>query len=439
MNRSMAEGQTAGRQTAVGQTIRTAPALVLADALRDSRADTLAAFDRALAATGGRVPQRDDLNPPLWELGHIGWFQAWWLARNPLWRQGWRADPDAARPPNAGDALYDSSRVPHSTRWALPLPDADASRAALGEQLDQTLAMLKTAAAQPPAAQRGQSQPIAGGDGDQHGTQRGNPRGAHRCNPRGNPRGNPRDDNPDDALYFFRLALLHEDMHHEAALYTAQALGWPVGDARWQPRPLPDPQPALAFAPGPWGLGQPQPGFQFDNERGPHTVTLPAVQIDTQVLRWADYLPFVEAGAGPVPRYLRRAGTGWQVWRWGRWLALDRALPACHLTWHEANAWCAWAGRRLPTEAEWERAAITRPDAFDWGAVWEWTASPFAAYPAFEPHPYRDYSAPWFGGSHRVLRGASFLTQPRMHHPRYRNFFMPDRSDIAVGFRSCSL
>ena len=375
-------------------------ARALAPALQGSRADTLAtfaAFERALP--GLAVPLRAEVNPPLWELGHIGWFQEFWLARNPVHGQGAAADPEQPRGsswrPDA-DALYDSSKVPHDVRWALPLPDADGTRADLAQQLAGTLTLLHEVGVQA-------------------------------------------DDGRDAALYFFRLALLHEDMHHEAALYTAQALGWPVGDARWQPRPLPDPQPALAFAPGPWGLGQPQPGFQFDNERGPHTVTLPAVQIDTQVLRWADYLPFVEAGAGPVPRYLRRAGTGWQVWRWGRWLALDRALPACHLTWHEANAWCAWAGRRLPTEAEWERAAITRPDAFDWGAVWEWTASPFAAFPAFEPHPYRDYSAPWFGGSHRVLRGASFLTQPRMHHPRYRNFFMPDRSDIAVGFRSCSL
>ena len=417
MNRSVAEGQTAegqtavrqtaGRQTAVGQTIRTAPAVVLADALRDSRADTLAAFDRALAATGCQVPQRDDLNPPLWELGHIGWFQAWWLARNPLRGQGWRANPDVARPPSAGDALYDSSRVPHHTRWALPLPGVDTTRAVLDAQLAETLAMLKTVESRP-------------GRGQAH-------TGAHDA-----------DNDTDDRLYFFRLALLHEDMHHEAALYMAQALGWRVDDARWQPQPLPDPQPTLHLPAADWQAGQRRPGFQFDNELGPHAVALPAVQIDRQVLRWAEYLPFVEAGAGPVPRYLRRDGPGWLVWRWGQWLPLDLALPACHLTAHEADAWCAWAGRRLPSEAEWERAAITQPDAFDWGAVWEWTASPFAAYPGFVPHPYRDYSAPWFG-NHRVLRGASCFTQLRMHHPRYRNFFVDSRNDIPAGFRSCSL
>ena len=79
-----------------------------------------------------------------------------------------------------------------------------------------------------------------------------------------------------------------------------------------------------------------------------------------------------------------------------------------------------------------------RPDAFAWGAVWEWTATAFAPYPGFAPHPYRDYSAPWFG-DRRVLRGASFMTQPRMRHPRYRNFFLADRSDVPAGLRSCGL
>ncbi|MDE2453996.1 MAG: SUMF1/EgtB/PvdO family nonheme iron enzyme, partial [Burkholderiales bacterium] len=301
--------------------------------------------------------------------------------------------------------------VAHATRWSLPLPEAEATRADLAQQLEQTLAWLGRA------------------------------------------------DDSDDATYFFRLALLHEDMHHEAALYTAQSLGLAVADPRWQPQALAAPQRELAFAAGPWELGGAEPGFAFDNERAGHCVDLPATCIDARVATWAEYLPFVEAGgyeqprwwseAGAAwlahqretareraPRYLRRAGRTWQQWRHGAWIELDPRLPACHLSAHEAEAWCRWAGRRLPSEAEWERAALERGAEFDWGGVWEWTSSPFEPYPGFTPHPYRDYSAPWFG-SRRVLRGASFMTQPRLRHARYRNFFMPGRNDVAAGFRSC--
>jgi iron(II)-dependent oxidoreductase len=375
-----------------GVAIRQAGATALAAALRDSRHRTLATFARFEAALGPGlvVPRWPTLNPPLWELGHIGWFQSHWLARHPEWRSGTRADPDAprhhGRRPNA-DALYDSSHVPHDSRWSLDLPSAEATCADLSAQLDETLALLAEA---------------------------------------------PDDD---DALYFFRLALLHEDMHHEAALYMAQALGLP--GIVPQPAPLPPPEDALSFEPGPWRLGFDGPGFAFDNELGAHEVLLGATRIDAQVLRWAEYLPFVEAGGGPMPRHLRREQGAWQVRRHGAWEPLDVAEAACHLSWHEAQAWCAWAGRRLPTEAEWERAALTRPGAFRWGSVWEWTSSAFAPYPGFQPHPYRDYSVPWFDGR-PVLRGASFATSPRMAHPRYRNYFPADRSDIFAGFRTCA-
>lgn len=184
-----------------------------------------------------------------------------------------------------------------------------------------------------------------------------------------------------------------------------------------------------------------------------------ACLIDAQVVRWAEFLPFVEDGGYDDPRFWSSNGWAWrqalpaacprylhppagpagvwQRWRFGRWAPLDRREAACHLTLHEAQAWCRWAGRRLPTEAEWERAALCRPGVFAWGEVWEWTASPFAPFDGFVAHPYRDYSAPWFD-SRPVLRGASFMTQPRMKHPRYRNYFLPHRNDVPAGFRSCA-
>ena len=390
---------------------RSANPSALAAALRACRADTLAVLDRLEAALPDlQVPQAASLNPPCWELGHIGWFQQYWLARNPQRHRGHRADPQATRRPAQApdsDALFDSSRVAQPSRWQLSLPPLAALRESLDEGLHRTLQLLHE-----------------GGDGD-------------------------------EALYFFRLALAHEDMHHEAALYMAQALGAPGASARWQARPLSSSRVLLDFDAGPFEQGWQGAGFAFDNELGAFTARLPACRIDSRVLCWDDYLPFVEAGgyeqarwwspAGQTwlqanrlraPRYLR--GTPWQVLSGGEGAALDRRLPACHLSAFEAEAWCAWAGRRLPTEADWERAAVQSGPAFAWGAVWEWTASPFEPYLGFVAHPYLDYSAPWFG-SRRVLRGASFATQRRLHHPRYRNFFTPDRNDIFAGFRSCAL
>lgn len=400
--------------SAPGETIRHAGPATLRQALLDSRRDTLATFavyEAALAERGMAVPYDPTLNPPLWELGHIGWFQDHWIGRNSQRTRGIQADPQATRsaPLRAdADALYNSSQVAHERRWQLPLPDADRTRAEVAEILARTLDLL-------PAQDDAQ------------------------------------------ALYFHRLSLLHEDMHHEAALYMAQALGIAITDARWQALPLPAPPAAVALPAGPWPLGSADAGFAFDNECGRHAVQTEACEMDAQVLRWAEYLPFAEAGGydeprwwtreglawrqsqdQACPRYLRRNGAGWQQWRHGQWAALDPTLPACHLTQHEALAWCAWAGRRLPREAEWERAACTLGDGFTWGQVWEWTCSRFEPYPGFVPHPYVDYSAPWFG-SRAVLRGASFGTQPRMRHPRYRNYFPAERNDIFAGFRTCAV
>jgi gamma-glutamyl hercynylcysteine S-oxide synthase len=397
-----------------GITIRHAGRDALAAALLDSRRDTLATFavfEQALQGTGLRIPYRSEVNPPLWELGHIGWFQEWWIARNAQRGRGTAADPDVPRPRGVradADALYHSSRVPHASRWSLPLPDADATRGDLARQLQTTLSMLA--------------------------------------------------DTPetDDALYFFRLALLHEDMHHEAALGIALTLGIDLPPRAAGDAPIrPSARAELALDGGRFTLGSSGPGFAFDNELAAHPVMLGALAIDRDVVRWADFLPFIESGASSdprcwseagwrwrqgrpasTPRDLRQADGAWQQRHGSRWTALDRRAPAAPLCGFEADAWCRWAGRRLPSEAEWEHAALAAGPDFAWGEVWEWTASAFAPYPGFTPHPYRDYSAPWFDGR-PVLRGASVHTQARMRHPRYRNFYTAERCDVLAGFRSC--
>lgn len=382
--------------TARSEAARRGGRQLLAAALADSRACTLALLDAYAVALGESltIPCSPQLNPPRWEAGHIGWFQDYWIARNRQRAMGIACDPDHRRPAGRlaqADALYNSSKVAHATRWQLDLPDLAATRAYLAAGLAETLTLL---AATPET---------------------------------------------DADLYFFRLVLFHEDMHGEAGIYMAQALDIPLParftDRLLGPASVPDAR-ALSVPEQAWTLGWRGDGFAFDNELAAHEVTVPAFEIDSEVVSWRRYLPFVEQTGAAPPRYLRRQDGGWQRCVFGRWEALPPDAPAVHLRWDEADAWCRWAGRRLPCEAEWEIAALTHPE-FRWGQVWEWTASRFDPYPGFVAHPYRDYSVPWFGDRY-VLRGASRATSPRMVHPRYRNYFTPERNDLHNGFRSCA-
>jgi gamma-glutamyl hercynylcysteine S-oxide synthase len=402
--------------------IRCADRERLSAALLDTRANTLrtfACYERALRKTGLQIPYSTEVNPPLWELGHVGWFQEYWIGRNPQRLLGTAADPGAPRAASTlhnADALYDSGRIEHTSRWRLPLPSAEPTRDYLARTLEQTLDLLARADA-----------------------------GADRL------------------LYFAWLALVHEDMHHEAAVYMANALGIPLEVG---PRLTSDALDAvgpkeLAFEPTRLKVGAIDGGFAFDNELMPHWIDLDRFRIDRAPVDNRAFAAFIEDGGyrerrhwtddgwawrqrseAGWPRFWRPAENGWQHCEFGRWTALDEAAPVSHLTLHEAQAWCGWAGRRLPTEFEWEAAALTSPAPpggapIRIGQVWEWTDSKFEPYPGFVPHPYRDYSLPWFG-TRQVLRGAAWATHPRMRHPRYRNFFSPERNDIFAGFRSCA-
>jgi iron(II)-dependent oxidoreductase len=383
------------------QTLRRGGREPVRQALLAVRERTLAladAYARALAPAGWRVPYSPALNPPLWELGHVAWFQEYWTSRNCERDLGVACNPvherGASLQPQS-DRWYDSSRVEHRSRWDLPLPDAGGTFDYLARTLAQTLELLDRLPA----------------------------------------------DAGHDALYFFRLVALHEAMHAEAATYMARSLGvalptcpsavkavMPFGQA--QPLQLP----AQRFM-----LGAGGEGFAFDNELGAHSVAIAAFEIDAAPVSWARFMPFVQAGGYETQSWWSEAGWIWlrqQGRRGPGETAQDFLAPAVHLSAYEAEAWCRWAGRRLPTEAEWECAALTAP-GLAWGQVWEWTATPFEPYPGFTAHPYRDYSAPWFG-SRRVLRGACEATSPWLAHPRYRNFFEPQRTDIFAGFRSCA-
>ena len=178
-------------------------------------------------------------------------------------------------------------------------------------------------------------------------------------------------------------------------------------------------------------------GFAFDNEAESHAVALAAYEIDSAPVDNASFLAYVEATGTPSPKHWRHHAGAWQERWFDSWQPLEPRRPVVHVSAFEAEAFCRWAGRRLPHAAEWEHAAQSAP-GFVWGhSVWEWTADAFRPAPGFVPGPYRDYSQPWFS-DHRELRGGSFATHARMHHPLYRNFYTPDRIDVFAGFRTCA-
>jgi gamma-glutamyl hercynylcysteine S-oxide synthase len=410
--------------------------------LAAARERTLQLARSAREQLGDAMPTPYDpvLNPFRWELGHVGWFEHWWITRNTERRRGAMADPACTRSSDAdADALYDSSLVQHETRWSLPLPDTERIVDGLAAQRSSTSALLRESA------------------GD------------------------------DDSLYFFRLALHHEHMHAEAWVMMAQVLGLEPGCETAQ-RAMPEVKRAQVLqVPSTFvRMQSSNVGFAFDNERGVREVTVPPFVVDHAPVTWERYLLFVDSGgyaerewwsdAGwewlheqrmTHPRYLRRKravvsppshpgrdDSGerasplgnprtprtldvWQQCRFGQWHDVDPTHAATHLSHHEAQAWCRWAGRALPTEAQWRAAQQAHPEAFVWGHVWEWTATRFEPFDGFVAHPYRDYSQPWFDGR-PVLKGASQYTHPQMKHPAYRNFYLPHRNDAMAGFRTCA-
>ena len=439
----------------------------LTEALRETRARTLELVadlsEAELMGTRLRI-----VNPLRWEIGHLAWFQEYWVLRHlggqsPILKNG--------------DELYDSARVAHDTRWDLPLLERDKTLAYLERVLER---VIDQASSESPGL---------------------------------------KDEEGYDQDYFLNLVLLHEQMHDEAITYTRQTLSYPAptiavtSEVRFAEhnealgQSSDDLSRDAQIPAGKFILGSPhEERFIFDNEQLAHDVEIAPFAISKTAVSNGQFRDFVEENGykrrefwtaegwqwrtdveAEHPVYWRREGNDWLRRNFDDWVALDDRLPVIHVNWHEADAYCRWAERRLPTEAEWEMAAsaerpangrglTTRKHRYPWGDdlptperanldwlalgcmsvdalpagdsafgcrqmignVWEWTASDFKPYPGFVAGPYREYSAPWFG-DHKVLRGGCWVTRSRLIHNSYRNFYTPDRRDVWAGFRTCAL
>lgn len=426
-------------------------AATLANWLVDARQHTLllcAGFDGDLWLG----PKLDIVNPPLWEIGHLAWFQEHWCLRY------CGADRDLLPSILSGaDQLYNSAMVAHNTRWTLPLPDVANTRSYLRNVTDLVLQRLQTA--------------------------------------------------PDNETlrYFAELSVYHEDMHGEALMYTRHTHGYsaPTPSPRFQVFAGPMPRGDVEFAGGQFLLGADASNkdFVFDNEKWAHEIFVAPFAMAKTAVSNAEFLAFVEADgyarhefwsdAGWVwrehanahhPLYWQCRDGEWFIREFDHWLPLTERADAAiiFVNWFEAEAYCRFAKRRLPTEAEWEFAASgtekrkqpwiengNAPGAAPranldgicarsqsvkafpgsdspegvrqlWGNVWEWCADWFAPYPGYVRDPYKEYSEPWFG-DHKVLRGGCWATRSRLLRNTWRNFYTPNRRDVFSGFRTCAL
>jgi len=406
-------------------------------------------------------PRLQIVNPLRWEIGHVAFFQEFWCLRH------FRGE----RPILAsGDKLYDSARVAHDTRWDLPLPSFEQTLSYMEVVLNRVIEL---------------NQATTDVEIDGYGQN-----------------------------YFLQLALFHEQMHAEAITYTRQTHGYraPAFTAHISLPPheivKAEPINGDAFVPGgSFVLGRSDlTRFAFDNELWGHLVDVRPFWISKTAVSESEFASFVDDGAYRRPELWSEAGWRWRegagadhpvYWRrepdsswlrraFDRWSELESRRAMIHVNCYEAEAYCRWAGRRLPTEAEWEMAASCEPASgggitarkrtypwgeetptrerasLDWrsmgcisvdelplgdsafgcrqmiGNCWEWTSTTFHPFPGFKPGPYKEYSEPWFG-DHNVLRGGCWVTRSPMIGNTYRNYYTPDRRDVWAGFRTCAL
>jgi ergothioneine biosynthesis protein EgtB len=388
---------------------------------RNHTLQLLARYEDAMAR-GLQVPPHPQFELPQWLAGHVAWFAEYWIGRNPQRGLGEACPPDAVRLASIepmADAWFNPAISLSGERRSVELPGYEHVRAYLLETLESTLELLEKAP------------------------------------------------DEDRALYFYRAALFHEALRCEQLISLAQALGVAM------PLRLPEgvrPLDPLLVPAGRWSLGRAAgQGFACDVQKPAHMVDVPEFEIDAQPVNWAQYVEFVddagydrealwspqgwqwlqlEAGreGRRGPRYVDQIGSlSGAVMRtvFGKPARMSGTQSVMHVSWWEADAYARWAGRRLPTEVEWEMAAqVASRRGFRWGDVREWTAGTLRPWPGFVADAWTLHTdleaAPNFGVA-KVLRGASFASSELLRDAKQRGFALPDRDDGFVGFRTCAM
>ncbi|MBD3639608.1 MAG: ergothioneine biosynthesis protein EgtB [Marinobacter sp.] len=414
------------------------------------------------------VPYHPGVNPPLWEMGHSAFFYEVFVFN--------LLDDTPSYDPSMDD-LWDSFHVDHRDRW----------RSDLFPGRDKTLAYFRTIYDR--IAERIQSKPLT-----------------------------------DEDLYLYRYAIFHQNMHIESLIWCRQTVAYPAPPDYIGDRPAPsEPVSGDVEVPaGRWLIGMPgeseafaREDFAFDNEKPRFEVELDAFRISRTLVSNREFQAFVDDGGYQRRELWSFGGRKWLeteqdvslvhgldeplmrpprhplYWRWhenhweerlfNQWQPLNPDAPVTHVTYWEAEAWCNWAGRRLPTEYEWEVAALANrpgedfrrlpwrneaptPERADmdgrnqarnpvWdypagespfgcrqmvGSVWEWTSDQFLPYDGFKVDMYPFMSTLQFG-DHKVTRGGSCATSSNLIRGTYRQAYLPLRNDAYTGFRSCAL
>jgi iron(II)-dependent oxidoreductase len=361
----------------------------IAELLSEARERTLELIEPLDDAQLNRV-YSPILSPLAWDLGHIANFEELWLVQT-----------IADREPLHGDLgrFYDAIENPRRTRGQLPILRDAELRTYMAEVRERTLEVLDSVAIGPDAEDR----LLREG-------------------------------------FVYEMLLAHEFQHNETMLQLLQlvegyelprryadAIAAAVAEAAGE-----GPETVRVEA-GEYEIGAPARGFAYDNERRRHALELPAFEIDRAPVTNASFLAFVEATGAEPPLYWERGAAGdWVSTAMGARDPIAPAHPVIHVSWEQADAFARWAGKRLPSEQEWE-VAQERLDGVGHG--WEWTSSHFLPYPSFEAFPYPEYSEVFFGETYRVLRGRSWVTHPRVARPSFRNWDLPQRSQIFAGLR----